>query len=264
LSAEASLANPPLATPNPPFAADQTKSPPSASDAASIPANSVGMWLTTEATGRVMHRDVAVASLSDTVNTPHAPGPAAPPPAVTSEFPDPKPVRTVALRPDGTPIAAVNSPDQGGSDAKSSGATAEAANKPALDPNAQTPGEPTQNGAPVKPDKTAEKPKAGQVAAATETTETVAAPVDATAATTPGEWSVELAALKSEAEANSMLAQLTSKYRAELNGSSIGVHKAVVKGEIIYRLRVVGLTKSDAAALCARLKGEGVGCFIAK
>jgi hypothetical protein len=29
-------------------------------------------------------------------------------------------------------------------------------------------------------------------------------------------------------------------------------------------LRVVGLTKADAAALCARLKGEGGECFIAK
>ena len=32
---------------------------------------------------------------------------------------------------------------------------------------------------------------------------------------------------------------------------SIGVHKAVVNGETIYRLRVVGLTKADAAAMCA-------------
>ena len=38
---------------------------------------------------------------------------------------------------------------------------------------------------------------------------------------------------------------------------AIGVHKAKVKGETIYRLRVGGLTKADAAAMCARLKGEG-------
>ena len=89
-------------------------------------------------------------------------------------------------------------------------------------------------------------------------------PVDATAATTSGGWSVQLAAPKSEAEAQSDLTRLNSKYSAELNGSPIGVHKAVVKGETIYRLRVVGLTKADAAALCARLKGEGGQCFIAK
>jgi cell division septation protein DedD len=133
---------------------------------------------------------------------------------------------------------------------------------------AQTPpNEPTQNSAPAKPEKTttAKKPKAGQVADATETTGSIAQPpVDATAATTSGGWSVQLGAPKSEAEANSQLTRLNSKYGAELNGSPVGVHKAVVKGETIYRLRVVGLTKADAAALCARLKGEGGECFIAK
>ena len=130
---------------------------------------------------------------------------------------------------------------------------------------AQTPGEPTQNGAPAKLEKAAKKPKAGQVADATETTGAIAQPpVDATAATSSGGWSVQLAAPKSEAEAQSELTRLNSNYLSELNGSSIGVHKAMVKGATIYRLRVVGLTKADAAALCARLKGEGGTCFIAK
>ena len=130
---------------------------------------------------------------------------------------------------------------------------------------AQTPGEPAQNDAKTKPEKAAKKPKPGQVADATETTGSIAQPpVDATAATTSGGWSVQLAAPKSEAEAQSTLTRLNSKYSAELNGSAIGVHKAEVNGETVYRLRVVGLTKADAAALCARLKGEGGQCFIAK
>ena len=37
-----------------------------------------------------------------------------------------------------------------------------------------------------------------------------------------------------------------------------------MKGETIYRLRVAGLSKADAAALCARVKGDGGDCFIAK
>ena len=130
--------------------------------------------------------------------------------------------------------------------------------RPRPSASAQTPSEPTQNGAAAKPEKAAKKPKPGQVADATETTGAIAQPpVDATAATASGGWAVQLAAPKSEAEANSELARLTSKYGADLNGSPIGVHKAVVKGETIYRLRVVGLTKADAAALCARLKGDG-------
>ena len=257
-------------------------------------------------------------ALAAIINTPLvAPPAAAPPQGMTSDFPEPKPVRTISLRPDGTPIASAPALDQPASDAPAAVAPppagpskpAEAPMKPApkttseatgvaqpstpkielptkLSPKssarvavgktdttapeatAQTPpNEPAQNDAPAKPEKTAtaKKPKAGQVADATDTTASIAQPpVDATAATTSGGWSVQLAAPKSEAEANSQLTRLSSKYSAELNGSPIGVHKTVVKGETIYRLRVSGLTKADAAALCARLKGEGGQCFIAK
>jgi hypothetical protein len=251
------------------------------------------------------------AALAATINTPLVAPPAPQPPkGMTSEFPDPKPVRTVSLRPDGTPIAAASPPDQAASDAKPAAAPvkpAEAPMKPAPktasdatavaqpstpkielptklstpksaarvvvgktdttapEATAQTPpNEPAQTGAPAKPDKSAKSPKPGKVADATETTGAIAPPVDATAATTSGGWSVQLAAPKSEAEAKSKLTQLTGKYGADLNGSPIGMHKAVVNGETIYRLRVSGLTKADAAELCARLKGEGGECFIAK
>ena len=283
-------------------------------------------------------------ALAAIINTPLvAPQPAAPPKGMTSEFPEPKPVRTISLRPDGTPIGALPALDQPASDAKLATAPvaappvaapaaetptkpaetpmkpAQAPTKPATAPGAEAPmkpaskmtsdatgvaqpstpkielptklsppkssarvavgktdttapagaaqsaGEPAQTDVPPKPDKAAKKPKAGQVADASESTGSIAQPpVDATAATTSGGWSVQLAAPKSEAEAQSALTRLNSKYSAELNGSAIGVHKAEVNGETVYRLRVVGLTKADAAALCARLKGEGGQCFIAK
>ena len=258
-------------------------------------------------------------ALTAIINTPLVPPQAAPPPkGVTSEFPDPKPVRTISLRPDGTPIGAVSALDQPASNANASPAPAQQPSKPAAAPSAAAPSTsapkaasdavgvaqpstpkielPTklsppksaarvavgktdttapdgtaqippgeaQNSTPAKPEKAAKKPKPGQVVDATETTGAIATPVDATAATTSGGWSVQLAAPKSEAEAKSTATKLTSKYSAELNGSAIGVHKAEVNGETIYRLRVSGLTKADAAAMCARLKGEGGQCFIAK
>jgi hypothetical protein len=257
-------------------------------------------------------------ALTAIINTPLvAPQPGAPPKGMTSEFPDPKPVRTISLRPDGTPIGMMT-PDQPASNANATPAPVEQTSKPAVAPSAPLPANPApkttsdaagaaqpstpkielptklsppksaarvavgktdttapdgtaqippgeaQNSAPAKPDKAAKKLKAGQVVDATETTGAIAPPVDATPATTSGGWSVQLAAPKSEAEAKSTAAKLTSKYGAELNGSQIGVHKAEVKGETIYRLRVSGLTKADAAAMCARLKGEGGQCFIAK
>ncbi len=270
LSAQASLATPPSAAANPPSASDST-------------------------------------TLAATANTPLVASAGPPPPALSSEFPDPKPVRTVSLRPDGTPIALANPLDQAPNDAKSSvaaappaAASAPAANTaseaagapqpstPSLDlpakpeakssarvvvaktdttaptPTAETPNETAQNHASAKPER-ARRPRHGQVADATETTGAIAQPpVDATAATTSGGWSVQLGAPRSEAEANTELARLATKYAAELNGSAIGVHKAVVKGETIYRLRVVGLTKADAAKLCGRVKGDGGRCFIAR
>ena len=259
-------------------------------------------------------------ALAAIINTPLVPPQAAAPPkGMTSEFPDPKPVRTISLRPDGTPIGVgAPPPDEPAGNANSAPAPVAQPSKPAVAPSAPQPTGPApkmtseatgaaqpstpkielptklsppksaarvavgktdttapdgtaqippgeaQNSAPAKPDKAAKKPKAGQVVDATETTGAIAPPVDATAATTSGGWSVQLAAPKSEAEAKSTATKLTSKYGAELNGSAIGVHKAEVNGETIYRLRVSGLTKADAAAMCARLKGEGGQCFIAK
>ena len=248
------------------------------------------------------------AALAATLNTPLvAPAAGGPPKGMASEFPDPKPVRTISLRPDGTPITAPPLIQQPASDAGVGAAPAAPPGKPAEAPAAaapapvaesstpkvelptklsppksaarvvvgktdttapeaaaEAPGAPTHDGAPAKPEKAPKKPKTAQVADAAETTGAIEPAVDATAATTSGGWSVQLAAPKSEAEAKSDVARLSSKYSAELNGSPIGVHKAEVKGETIYRLRVSGLTKADAAAMCARLKGEGGQCFIAK
>jgi hypothetical protein len=80
----------------------------------------------------------------------------------------------------------------------------------------------------------------------------------------PAGWAVQLGAPKSETEAKSDLARLNAKYASALNGAPIGVHKAQVKGATVYRLRVVRLSKANAAALCSRVKGDGGDCFIVK
>src|SRR3984957_8914487 len=198
-------------------------------------------------------------ALAATINTPLvAPPTPGPPKGTSSEFPDPKPVRTVSLRPDGTPIAAASPLDQAASDAKPAAPPADSPSKPADAPmkpapktaseatgaaqpstpkielptklspkssarvavgktdttapeqTAQIPPGEAQNGAAAKPEKTTKKPKPGQVADATETTGAIAPPVDATAATTSGGWSVQLAAPKSESEAQSTMTRLNS------------------------------------------------------
>jgi SPOR domain len=239
-------------------------------------------------------------AVKGTVDTPVVVGAPAPPPA-RSQFPDPKPVRTVSLRPDGTPI-----PSTVLASADASGVTpvVEAAKPPAKPAQKATnaaavaqpstprlelptklsakssarvavaktdttaPGsieeaanEPLQPGSPAKPEKAA---KASRTQVAATEPAAPAETADSAAATKSSGWAVQLGAPKSEVEANSEMTRLNAKYASALNGSSVGVHKAVTKGETIYRLRVVGLSKADAAALCARVKGDGGNCFIAK
>jgi hypothetical protein len=91
----------------------------------------------------------------------------------------------------------------------------------------------------------------------------VAAPAPV-AAEGGGGWAVQLAAPRSEADAHSAVAKLKNKYADALGNSALSIHQADVKGETIYRVRVSGLSKTDAGALCSKLKAGGGDCFIAK
>ena len=133
-----------------------------------------------------------------------------------------------------------------------------------------TPNAPLQLGPPARPSKAAKAPPAK---AATMVADADAAVVPAPAqpaATEPvgaeagGDWAVQLAAPRSEADAKSAISRLKSKYSAELGDAELAVRQADVKGETIYRVRAGGLSKVDAAALCAKLKTAGGDCFIAK
>jgi SPOR domain len=260
-----------------------------------------------------------------TVDTPVEPAPIATPPPTASEFSDPKTVRAVSPRPDGTPIAtrplsvmdsgeAAQAIDAASPPAKlapnaasetagvaqrltpnldlpakpsgKSSARVVAARTDTTEPSAatETPIRPVQRGTPVRSEKAARvSPKAPQAAgraagdAAGPPHAFAEQPVNPMASALarvfgeligalagPAGWAVQLAAPKSETEAKSDLARLNAKYASALNGAAIGVHKAQVNGATVYRLRVVRLSKADAAALCLRVKGDGGDCFIVK
>ena len=55
--------------------------------------------------------------------------------------------------------------------------------------------------------------------------------------------------------------RLSARYASTLRGSPIGVYKTWGRGATIYRLRVFGLSETDATALCVRVKGDGGDCF---
>jgi len=229
--------------------------------------------------------------LKNTAEAPIVVPPAGAPPSLPSQFPDPKPVRTITLRPDGTPIPAPSDapPEAANTPAPAAAPPAPEAPKAVAKAEASTPkidlptklngkssarvavaktdttgpvaggaGEPMQLGGPAKQE-TAGRPKAAEKTAALDT-----APAAEETAAKTGDWAVQMAAPRSEAEAKTLVGKLSEKYASALNGAVIGIHKAVVKGNAIYRLRVTGLSKSDAAKICARLKGDGGDCFIAK
>jgi SPOR domain len=83
-----------------------------------------------------------------------------------------------------------------------------------------------------------------------------ASKADQSAASKSGDWALQFAAPKSEAKAKAAAALLNARYARELNGTTIGVQKTVANGEMTYVLRVPGLSKAEAAALCERLKGR--------
>ena len=93
-----------------------------------------------------------------------------------------------------------------------------------------------------------------------------AAPTPAPAAATDGGgvFAVQLAAPGSEEEAQGDIKRLKAKYASELGGLEPGVHKADVNGRAVYRVRVTGMSKTGAVALCEKLRASGGACFLAK
>jgi hypothetical protein len=131
-----------------------------------------------------------------------------------------------------------------------------------------TPSAPLQLVAPPKPGKPVKPaPKTVAEASTADSPPADSAPAAAaapSAAQGGGEWAVQLSAPRSEADAQSAIAKFKSKYADALGDSALSIHQADVKGQTIYRVRVGGLSKSDAGALCTKLKAGGGDCFVAK
>jgi len=78
-------------------------------------------------------------------------------------------------------------------------------------------------------------------------------------------FAVQLAAPTTEQEARELQARLMQKYSAELAGFEPSIQKAAVGGKPVYRIRVGGLTSRDqATALCQKVQSSGGNCFVAK
>ena len=177
---------------------------------------------------------------------------------------EPKKVRTVTIRPDGTVVGAEPAPAQ----------PAAAAAPMTLPPQAQPAPAPVQVAsaepraavsAPVAaPATPASKPAPAAAAPAPQQVASAQPEAPAAAEATPtGGYAVQLGLANSEAGAQTAFASFQRKY-PDLEGLPSIIRKAEVNGNTIYRVRVGPLSKEEASSLCSKLQGQGGQCFVAK
>ena len=200
---------------------------------------------------------------------------------------EPKKIRTVTIRPDGS-IVEENATTAGGS-APNIAATPRpgATVAPNTAPTA-TAGLPVAN--PTSPAASGTAPQAATPPAAQgpvvrilppERPQTMAAaPVNPTpappAAEKPaaassekieagsGDYGVQFGAPASENEARTMIANLKKSSPKTFDGLSFVVQKADNNGRTVFRVRVIGLAREGAISLCEQMKSSGTQCFVAK
>jgi hypothetical protein len=187
-------------------------------------------------------------------------------------MPEPRKVKTVSIRPDGTvipndavPPAVVAKPPRPApppvqvspEETEVQGGTPKIAAKPATTPRAVKPA----------PKPIAAKParKPAQVAVA----EPPAVNDNAAPAETPapspsaGSFAVQFGAAGSVDEARGMMTSVVSKYGSHLGGRRLSYHRAKVGDKTVYRVRARGMSKDSAVAICEKVKAAGGNCFVA-
>jgi hypothetical protein len=199
-----------------------------------------------------------------------SPASSAQPPAAA--LGEPRRVRTIAVRPDGTIAPANGAPPLAAAPAAASAATATPVRPAAPSVTASTPAPRPPAPRAAAEDAAAPRPAPPrtQVAAAPAAAP-VAAPVAAPAprateaASAGGGFMVQLGAPGSEAEARSTFSSLQRRFSDQLASDSPVIRRADVgNGRTVYRLRVGPFSREDAAEKCQALQSAGGQCFIAR
>ena len=182
---------------------------------------------------------------------------------------EPKKVRTITIRPDGTTAREAPAPQPAAPAAMTLPPQAQAA--PVQVASAQVPA--------AQPRPVASTPVAAPTAPAPKPIPAAATPTStpapqqvasvqpaapAAAETTPtGGFAVQLGTAGTEAAAQSVFASFQRKY-SDLGGQPSMIRKAEVNGSTVYRVRVGPMSKEEASSLCSKLQGQGGQCFVAK
>ncbi len=183
---------------------------------------------------------------------------------------EPRKVRTVSIRPDGSPAQAAAA-DANGNRPIATGSA----------PSRSIAGSPASANLPIaaampppaapKPQERATTPPAATTPAAPTRLASAApaaptpAPANAAIRAGTGDFVVQLGAPGSEQEARATFAALQRKYPQQLGGQSPIVRKTeLAGGKTVYRLRVGPYSRDDATSMCSALQAAGGQCFIAK
>lgn len=213
---------------------------------------------------------------------------------------EPKKVRTIAVRPDGSlvsneagsgPVSSISppiptqaptqqAPEQQApvpqtpppsSDASQTGSLAKTTAR------VEQPSQPSGNGgtspaAPAAPSDNASPPNSAPKTTDAKPTDVAETESDTSNAdnaqraesTEGGVFSVQLAAAPTEDEARQTMAHLQGHYGSVLKGHHLKYHVAKVADKKVFRVRVSGLSHGQATTLCQKLQAKGGSCFVAK
>ncbi|KFG68780.1 SPOR domain-containing protein [Microvirga sp. BSC39] len=184
---------------------------------------------------------------------------------------EPKKVRTVTIRPDGTMAGEAPAPQPAAPAAMTLPPQAQhapvqtaSAHVPVAQPKSVAS---TPVAAPATPAPTPKPTPAAATPSSTPAPQQVASvqpAAPAAAETTPtGGFAVQLGVATSETAAQSVFASFQRKY-SDLEGQPSMIRKAEVNGNTVYRVRVGPMSKEEASSLCSKLQGQGGQCFVAK
>ncbi len=223
-------------------------------------------------TSRVVTSEEQPLDLSQVRN---AAAPAAAPARPASAFPDPIKVKTVSVRPDGTIISssdaakpappATTPPSPQRTASNVTGSTPPVVNTAPAPAAAKPPAQPAATPkvtARAAPPENLDALLAGRPAPASAASSAPAASA-ALPAVAKGGYAVQLAAAGSDTEARDKVGKLQRQYASALDGKAAGVVKGEANGKEVWRIRVGGLNRDEANAMCGSIKASGGACFVA-
>jgi cell division septation protein DedD len=91
-----------------------------------------------------------------------------------------------------------------------------------------------------------------------------AAPMRSAREAPRGQFGVQIAAARSEADARALIDTMRARYSAELGKLAASIAKVSLPDGEFYRVIIGPLAGEHASQLCSRLKAQGAQCFLRK